>query len=245
MGHPIRFTVGLGVLVASGCSAGPEWAIPLPERAEDLVVQHTTVPVDMNALDLRAFINGEAKSTTANDWWGCSASIGRDAAGVVAGTILLANSIQNRTLLGTISGGTFTRNTTTGGGTAAMTGTLTTGAALTITVVDRNSATLFDTITFSTGSTSFTGEVRHGGVRFMRTLPLSHGTTNHTGFRFDPRIGLFIVIQDLDGELIPPPEVLPATVLEVVRPDPVIDFQTDEQGGRTNPPGSDDNQPSS
>lgn len=242
----IRHSTALlvGAIAIAGCGRETEWAQPLPADPQGpLSVQHTSVPVDMNALDLRLYVNGEARSTT-DDWWGCSMSVGRDAAGVVTGTFLLANSLQNRTLFGTVTGGSFSRNTG-GGGTVQLTGTLTTGASISLTLVDANSASVRDTVTFQTGTTSFTGQVRHGGVRLMRTLPLSHGTTNHPGFRFDPRIGLFCVQTDLDGELAPPSEVLPPRVLEVVRPDPVIDFKSDQEGGTTSPPGSDDNVPPS
>lgn len=233
-----------GALAIAGCGGPPELAIPLgAETADGLSVQHSEEPVDFDALDQRVYCSGEARSTT-NDWWGCSTSTGRDAAGNVSGTFLLANSLRNQTLVGTLTGGTFTRNAG-GGGVAELTGTLSTGVAITLRLTDANSPVNRDILHFQTGSQTFTGEVRHGGIRLMRTLPLAHGTENHSGFRFDPRIGLFILQGDLDGELAPAPEILPAAVLEVVRPDPVINFKADQVGGSTNPPGSDDNVPPS
>lgn len=231
--------VAIGLLLAGcdGVTPAPEAPAPANKRT----ILHVTEPVDFNALDRRAYCKGEARDA-AGDWWSFSTSIGQDAAAAITGSILMANSLTNKTLFGNITAGSLTLGAT-GGGTAAVTGTLTTGATITLQFTDTNSATAWDTFVFQTGALSFSGEVRHGAIRILRALPLSHGTTNHAGFSFDPRIGLFIYQVDLDAERAPTPEALPVEVLEVTRPNPVINFQADQPGGYTLEPGGDNNVP--
>lgn len=232
-----RLAVGLQL---AGCAyAGPAPVAPTP--AGNRALLHTTEPVDVNTLDRRAYCKGEARGTT-GDWWAFSTSIGQTSAGAITGGFLMANSLSNKTYFGNVTAGTLAQAPT-GGGTADLTGTLTTGAAITLRFTDTNTATGWDTFFFQTGSLSFTGEVRHGVVRLLRTLPRSHGDTNHPGFSFDSKIGLFIYLDDLIREHVPTPEALPAEVLEVTKPNPVIDFQADQQGGYTLEPGGANNVP--
>lgn len=231
-----------GLLAGCGTAPGPA-APPLAEPPGHRSLQHAEVPVDMNALDTRLYCAATAMSD-AGAWWSCSMSIGQVSGGVPSGTFLMADSLSNKSLRGTITAGTITRLSG-GGGTATLSGTLTTGAPITFSLTDANDAIARDRLAFDTGGLSYLGEVRHGAVRILRALPLSHGATNHPDFRFDSRIGLFIPATDLDAEAAPPPEPLPVRVLEVVRPNPVIDFMEDQLGGYTSEPGSDENVPPS
>lgn len=234
--HRLAWMV-LGCQLAGCAEPAPLAPTPEPRRA----ILQATGGIDPSTLDRRAYCKGEARSA-AGDWWSFSSSIGQTSTGAIAGTFLMANSLSNDTLFGSIGGGTLTVGAS-GGGTADLTGTLTSGAAITLRFTDTNSATGWDTFFFQLGGLSFTGEVRHGVVRLLRTRPLAGGRANQVGFRFDSRIGLFVLQDDLDREQIPTPEALPVEVLEVTHPNPVIDFQADQLGGYTIEPGGSNNVP--
>lgn len=227
-----------GTLLLAACSNA---VTPADTQGASGARRLLQTPVDPATLDKRAYCKGEARSP-AGDWWAFSTAFGQTPAGAVAGTFLMANSLTNKTYFGTISSGAITLNPG-GGGLADMTGTLTTGASITLRFTDANSASAWDTFFFQTGATSFTGEVRHGVIRLLRARPLAGGTANQTGFTFDSRMGLFIYAADLTAERLPAPEPLPVDVLEVTPPNPVIDFRADQPGGYTMEPGGINNTP--
>ena len=127
---------------------------------------------------------------------------------------------------------------------ANLVGQLTSGEIIRIKVRDRNHRTLPDEFSFTVkNGRSFAGTLYHGGVRILNTRPERSGTRNAPGYTFDPQIGLFISNADLTREKAPPPGNTDPNILQVVRPDPIIDFRKDDRGGYDDEPGADNNVP--
>ncbi|MNS85386.1 hypothetical protein D3C72_1192500 [compost metagenome] len=159
------------------------------------------------------------------------------------GQVLIASSVKNVTLFGELTSGTVNR-VAGGSGTAVLSGTLTTGQTIQVTLTDACDAVVPDSFKFevSNGPT-FDGKVFHGGVRILHTRPEASGRTPAAGFGFDPRLGLFVAQADLDDEQAPPEQPCDPLLIEVTRPDPIIDFRKDDVGGYTQAPGWDNNVP--
>jgi hypothetical protein len=193
--------------------------------------------------DLYVFCTGQARDNR-RDVWAFSMDVTQTPGGVVTGHLLFASSIRNITLFGTITGGTVTRNASGGGGSAQVTGVLTTGETISVQVTDRNSARDRDTFAFQvpTGP-SFSGSVTFDDICIMRCRPLAKGKQPEAGYLFDPRMGLFMCEEDLLAETLPPSLPIDKRAIEVTRPDPKINFRKDDLGGFVEEPGSDNNRP--
>ena len=193
-------------------------------------------------LEIRAYAHGMARLGNARQW-SFAMSIGYEADKTPKGTFLIVSSIDNVTLFGTVTGGTVSRNAG-GGGIATFTGVCTTGQSITITATDQNSPTVQDRFNFTvTGGPNFAGAVYNGDVRLLRARPERRGRSQPSGYQFESRIGLYILQQDLLDERKPPDEKVHIQAIELVHPEPVIDFREDDEGGYLNSPGSADNVP--
>jgi hypothetical protein len=195
--------------------------------------------------DLYVYCTSQARDNR-RDVWAFSMDVTQTPSGVVTGHLLIASSIRNITLFGTITGGSVTRNASGGGGAAQVTGTLTTGETINIQVTDRNSASDRNRDTFAfqvpTGP-SFSGTVTFDDVCIMRCRPLAKGRVQEAGYLFDPRMGLFMCEEDLLNEKIPPSQPLDKRAIEVTRPDPKSNFRKDDFGGFVEEPGGNNNRP--
>jgi hypothetical protein len=239
-----RLITTLAALLLAGCASSPGTppATKSPTGDGPLGGQRTLFETVSAGLEVRAFCFGQARDAQ-GDVWAFSMSTGHEAGGLPSGFFLMANSIRNVTLFGTITGGILT-HTDSGGGTAQITGLLSSGQPITLSVSDLNSAAVPDTFQFQVqNGPSFTGDYFFGGARVLRARPVVLGTEPAPGYRFDPAIGLYIVAADLDAEASPPEALPDDRAIEVVRPDPVIDFRADDQGGYVLPPGAPNNVP--
>lgn len=205
--------------------------------------QATTAPTSgsQGTDDLYVYCTGMARDSR-NDVWGFSMDVTQTPGGQLTGQILFANSIRNITLFGTVTGGTVTRNATGGGGAASITGTLTTGETINVQVTDRNSDRNRDSFAFQvpTGP-SFSGSVTFDDVCIMRARPLARGRLPEAGYLWDPRMGLYMVEEDLLNEKIPTSMPIDKRAIQVTRPDPKINFRHDDLGGFVDSPGADNN----
>jgi hypothetical protein len=193
--------------------------------------------------DLTVYCTGQARDVNGVGWSYALRAVQQANGTIRHGQLLIVSSVQNVTLFGTLSSGTITR-VTGGTGTAVLSGTLTTGQTIQVTATDACDPVNPDSLQFEvSGGPSFDGKVFCGGVRILHTRPEASGRAPAAGFGFDPRIGLFVAQADLDDEKSPPDQPLDKALIEVTRPDPIIDFRKDDVGGYTQAPGSDNNRP--
>jgi hypothetical protein len=241
-----RILTAPAVLLVAGCAAPSLPENPSTAPVYDPTLSHLSATAPTGT-DTVVYGTGQtlAFSGVDTDRWAYSLRAVQVGDHIEHGQVLVASSIagRNRTFFGAITGGTFLHNAT-GGGDALLTALLTTGQTMVLRVSDVNSGASFDRFEFSVdGGPFFGGDVYHGNIRLMRSRPEALGRLPSPGFGFDPRIGLFIVADDLANEQARPELAIDPRVIEVTRPDPVIDFRTDDPAGITEAPGSDNNVP--
>lgn len=212
--------------------APPTNPTPSPSAAPPAVVN-----------DLTVYCTGQARDVNGVGWSYSLRAVQQANGTIRHGQLLIVSSVQNVTLFGTLDSGTITR-VTGGTGTAVLSGTLTTGQTIQVTATDACDPVNPDALKFEvSGGPSFDGQVFCGGVRILHTRPEASGRGQAAGFGFDPRIGLFVAQADLDDEKSPPDQPLDKSLIEVTRPDPIIDFRKDDVGGYTQAPGWENNVP--
>jgi uncharacterized membrane protein YgcG len=241
------------MLVLSGCSTGTvPGASSSGFKAVSVAQVQNARPVSSTIAHVWA--NGSARSIVGpNQTFSFSIEANEDqATGTIFGQFFLADSIDNVSFQGTFNGGDIIPA---GNGSSAriamLTGVEGRGAAVTMSLVDANSARVSDTIrVFIPGLLDFTGRVFRKDIRIVRAATPTNDVFNMAngfqnvpaGTTFDSPIGLFV----FNADAVPqrgPQEPIPPAVIEIVPPDPIIDFQRNREGGMLLPPGSVNNVP--
>jgi hypothetical protein len=167
----------------------------------------------------------------------------------IQGSFFVANSVVGLSFWGAITGGRMTYSAN-GTREAVLTGVLTNLTPFTLRVTDTNSDNDGDTFALTAPGAPqaelllpFSGQVFQGDARIVRALDPEFGLQQPMGFRFDPEIGLFVSNADRIPEILSLFEPVPDNVIQVIPPDPVMDFQRNRPGGLLTTPGTQINVP--
>jgi uncharacterized membrane protein YgcG len=196
----------------------------------------------------RLFANGTARSTnpaSVTQFLSFSFQATRDnRAGLTLGTLFFSDSINNVSVIGAMQSGNIVVRPG-GGGTATFRGIIGRQRPFTLTVEDRASATQPDTFTFDApGVFTFSGAVIRKDIQIVRAArPMRPYNERPAGTTFAHDIGMWLLNADFNGRKPGPQQPIPTEVIELVPPEPIIDFQRNRLGGQVRMPGSENNQP--